>query len=145
MRPTLETHILVKNRLAVIEKWLSERLVVRALPFLVSAAFMLSAGVPKTSSLSGILAFALAGLGCSALLHLAISFGQRQLTTIAASVAGGLIAFYQIGYGIAAFGVGSLQNWAGLDLSAIYVGAVMVALAMAALSFVITGKSAAPA
>ena len=54
-----------------------ERLVARVLPFLVSAAFLLSAGVPKTSSFSGILAFALAGLGCSALLPLAISFGQR--------------------------------------------------------------------
>lgn len=130
---------------AVSAKWLSERLVARLLPFLVSAAFMLSAGVPTTSSLSGILTFALAGLGCSALLPLAISFGQRQLPSIAASVAGGLIAFYQIGYGVAAFGVGPLQTWAGLDLRAIYLGAAVVALAMAALSFVITRKSAAPA
>ena len=35
---------------------------------------------------------------------------------MAASVAGGLIAFYQIGYGIAAFGVGPLQRRAGLEL-----------------------------
>jgi hypothetical protein len=37
-------------------------------------------------------------------LPLTISFGQKELTDITASVAGGLIAFYQIGYGIAAFG-----------------------------------------
>jgi hypothetical protein len=36
-----------------------------------------------------------------------------------ASAAGGLIAFYQIGYGIAGFGVGPLQTWAGLDLNII--------------------------
>ena len=60
--------------------------------------------------LLGILAFGLAGLGCSALLPLTISFGQEELTAIAASVAGGLIAFYQMGYGIAAFGVGPLQS-----------------------------------
>jgi hypothetical protein len=35
------------------------------------------------------------GLGCSALLPLTVGFGQKELTTIAASVAGGLIAFYQ--------------------------------------------------
>ena len=62
-----------------------------------------------------------------------------------ASVAGGLIAFYQIGYGIAAFGVGPLQSWAGLDLSTIYGGTAMIAFAMAALSFVVTRHSAAPA
>ena len=75
---------------------------------------------PKGDPLLGIAIFALAGLGCSALLPLAISFGQQQLPTIASSVAGGLIAFYQIGYGIAAFGVGPLQTRAGLDLNVIY-------------------------
>ena len=52
----------------------------------------------------GVFAASLAGLGCSALLPLTISFGQKELTTIAASVAGGLIAFYQIGCGVAVFG-----------------------------------------
>ena len=59
---------------------------------------------------SGILAFGLTGLGCSALLPLTISFGQEDMKVIAASVAGGLIAFYQMGYGIAAFGVGPLEG-----------------------------------
>jgi hypothetical protein len=97
--------------------------------------------VPKTNSFFGILSFALAGLGCSALLPLTISFGQKELTAIAASAAGGLIAFYQIGYGIAAFGVGPLQTAAGLDLSVIFGGTAIVALAMAAVSFVVTRKS----
>jgi hypothetical protein len=64
----------------------------------VAAAFFATACVPKTNSLLGVLTFAVAGLGCSALLPQTISFGQKELTTIAASVAGGLIAFYQIGY-----------------------------------------------
>ncbi len=101
--------------------------------------------MPKSNSALGILTFALAGLGCSALLPLAISFGQKELATMTVSVAGGLIAFYQIGYGIAAFGVGPLQSWAGLDLSTIYGGTAMIAFAMAALSFLITSKSAARA
>jgi fucose permease len=126
---------------AALEKWFPQRLVCRTLPFVVTAAFMTSAWVPKSSSSLGIVAFALAGLGCSALLPLAISFGQEELVTIAASVPGGLIAFYQIGYGIAAFGVGPLQTWAGLNLSTIYGGSAVIAFAMAALSFLVTRKS----
>jgi MFS family permease len=129
---------------AAIEKWFPERLVCRILPFLVAAAFVATAFAPKTSVFLGILTFALAGLGCSALLPLTISFGQAELTTIAASAAGGLIAFYQIGYGIAAFGVGPLQSWAGLDLTIIYAGSAAVALSMAVVSFVVTRTSPAP-
>jgi MFS family permease len=130
---------------AAIEKWFPEKMVCRVLPFVVATAFVATACVPKTNSLLGILTFALAGLGCSALLPLTISFGQKELTTIAASAAGGLITFYQIGYGIAAFGVGPLQTWAGLDLNIIYGGTAAVALVMAAVSFVVTRKSSAPA
>jgi fucose permease len=128
---------------AVIEKWFPERLVGRVLPLVVTAAFLAGALVPKTNPLLGLLSFGLAGLGCSALLPLAISFGQKELTTITASVAGGLIAFYQIGYGLAAFGVGPLQSWAGLDLTVIYGGTAVVAVAMAGLAFVVTRKPAA--
>jgi MFS family permease len=129
---------------AAFEKWFPEKLVCRVLPFVVASAFVATAFVPNTSSFFGILTFALAGLGCSALLPLTISFGQKELTTIAASAAGGLIACYQIGYGIAAFGVGPLQTWAALDLNIIYGGTAVVALAMAAVSFVVTRKSSAP-
>ena len=66
------------------------------------------------------------------------------MTTITASAAGGLIAAYQIGYGIAAFGVGPLQTGAGLDLSLIYGGTAAVALAMAAVALMVTRKSSAP-
>jgi MFS family permease len=129
---------------AALEKWLPEEIVCRILPLVVTAALVASACVPKTNPAFGILTFALAGFGCSALLPLIISFGQKELTAIAASVAGGLIAFYQIGYGIAAFGVGPLQSWAGLDLSAIFGGTAVVALALAVLSFVVTRKSRVP-
>ncbi len=125
-----------------IGKWVPEPLVCRVLPFIVTGALVASAGVPKTGPLLGLLTFALAGLGCSALLPLTISFGQKELTPIAASVAGGLIAFYQIGYGIAAFGVGPLQT-AGLPLNRIYAGTAVAALALAGLSFTVTRKTRA--
>ena len=125
-----------------IEKWLPERRSCEILPFLMGVAFFFIALLPASAVHLGILAFALAGFGCSALLPLTISFAEEELTSIAASVAGGLIAFYQIGYGIAAFGVGPLQS-AGLGLSTIYGGTAIVALAMAGLSFIIVRRQVA--
>ena len=128
---------------AAIEQWFPEKWVCRVLPIVVATAFIGSACVPKSNPLLGILVFALAGLGCSALLPLTVSFGQKELKTIAASSAGGLIAFYQIGYGIAAFGVGPLQSGAGWGLNLIFGGCAMVAMAMSILAFTITAKAAA--
>lgn len=121
---------------AGLTRWLPGHWTYRILPFLTAAAFAAVALLSRGDSVAGILTFGLAGLGCSALLPLTISFGQKELTPIAASVAGGLIAFYQLGYGIAAFGVGPLHEYAGLDLSTVLGGAAIVALIMAALSFV---------
>jgi fucose permease len=123
---------------AAIGRWFPEQRTYQALPFVVAAAFVGVAFIPKSDPLLGILAFGLAGLGCSALLPLTISFGQKELTAIAASVPGGLIAFYQMGYGIAAFGVGPLQQNAGLRLNTIFGSAAIVALVMSALSFIVT-------
>lgn len=125
-----------------IEKWFPERRTYRLLPWIVAAAFVAAALLPKSDPLLGLPTFALAGLGCSALLPLVISFGQKQLVTMSASVAGGMIAFYQIGYGLAAFGVGPLQSWAGLDLNIIFGGTTVVALTMAALAVVIVRRPA---
>ena len=50
---------------------------------------------------------------------LTISFGQEELVAMSASVAGGVIACYQLGYGIAAFGAGPLQD-SGVGLAAIF-------------------------
>jgi MFS family permease len=129
---------------AAIEKWFPEKLVFRALPLVIAAAFVATAFVPGTSPSVGILTFALAGLGCSALLPLTIGFGQEELAAIAASVAGGLIAFYQMGYGLAAFGLGPLQTWAGWDLPSLFGGTAVVALAMSVLSFVVTRRTREP-
>jgi fucose permease len=122
---------------AALEKWLPETLVFRLLPPVVTVALILGAFVPRNATSLGLATVALAGLGCSALLPLAISFGQKALTSMTAAVAGGLIAFYQLGYGIAAFGVGPLQRWAGIRLNDIFGGTAIVALAMCAVSIAI--------
>lgn len=125
---------------AVIEKWLPERTVCQFLPLLLAAGFIVTGCLGPTHQTLGILAFALGGLGCSALLPLVISFGQAQLKTIAASVAGLLIAFYQIGYGIAAFGVGPLQAQLGWGLGTIYGGTSVVAVALALIAALVARR-----
>jgi len=129
---------------AFIEKLFPERRAYVVLPFVIALAFTILTRLQSGSVGQGILAFGLAGLGCSALLPLTISFGQKELTTIAAAVSGFVIAFYQMGYGIAAFGVGPLQENAGLSLSALYGWAVVVALALGALAFVVVRRGAQP-
>ena len=120
---------------AALERWFPEPWVCRALPLVVTLALVASATVPQTEPVLGLLTFGLAGLGCSALLPLTISFAQKELTGMTAAVAGALIASYQLGYGLAAFGVGPLQSLAGLSLNAIYGGTAVVALALAVLAF----------
>jgi MFS family permease len=122
---------------AAIDRQFPERRTFHVLPFVAAIALVLLALLPKGAVGGGILAFALAGLGCSALLPLSISFGQREFLALESLVAGGLIAFYQGGYGIAAFGVGPLEAATGLGLNAMYGLTAAVALAMGAVSFAV--------
>ncbi len=57
-----------------------------------------------------------------------------------AAVAGGLIGFYQIGYGIGAFGVGPLQAWRHLTLGSVYASMVVLALGLTTLAFFAIAK-----
>jgi MFS family permease len=120
-----------------IQRWVPVRVTYHALPFLVSAAFVLIAALGEGDAGLGVVAFGLAGLGCSAVLPLTISFGQEQLAAISAAMAGGVIAFYQVGYGIAAFGTGPLLDH-GVELSSLYAISAAVAAAMGVLSFAVT-------
>ncbi len=120
-----------------IQRWVPVRVTYHALPFLVAVAFVMIAALGEGDAALGVVAFGLAGLGCSALLPLTISFGQEQLAAISAAMAGGVIAFYQVGYGIAAFGTGPLLDH-GVELSSLYAISAAVAAAMGVLSFAVT-------
>jgi fucose permease len=121
---------------AALARWFPARAVFHLLPVVLVATFALIANLPADAPWFGVVAFGLAGLGCSALLPLTISLGQAGLPTMSASVPGGVIAFYQVGYGIAAFGVGPLVD-SGTSLPTLYGWAASVAAAMAALSFAV--------
>jgi MFS family permease len=126
---------------AAVARWVPERLTYHVLPFALAATFGLIALLPDDTPGWGVVAFGLAGLGCSALLPLTIGFGEEEFATIAAVVAGGIIAFYQLGYGIAAFGIGPLLD-AGVGLPAVYGAAAGIAVAMGLLSFVLARRAA---
>jgi fucose permease len=123
---------------ALIAHWISEQFIFRVLPFVIACAFAISALLPAKNEFLGVYVFALAGLGCSALLPLTISFADKALPSIASSVASLVIAFYLLGYGIAAFGTGVLLDFAHLKLSAIFGFSSIIALGAWGLSFIIT-------
>jgi predicted MFS family arabinose efflux permease len=120
---------------AAIERVLPARATFRLLPLVVAVAFVGIALLPHAPGVLGPLAFALAGFGCSALLPLMISLGRR------AASAGQLIAFYQMGYGLAAFGAGPAESHAGLR--SIFGGGAIVAMALATLAVAIVHRSSA--
>jgi predicted MFS family arabinose efflux permease len=129
---------------AAIQRRVPSRLTYHVLPFVLAGAFLVIAALPDEKPAFGILVFGLAGLGCSALLPLTISFGQGELTSWSAGVAGGVIAFYQVGYGIAAFGVGPLHD-AGVGLPTIYAAAAGIAVLLGAWSFAVARRRPSPA
>ena len=133
---------------ALVSRWFPPYRTYHVLPFLLAVTFVIIAALPSGIPAAGIVVFALAGFGCSALLPLTISFAQEQLLTMGATVAGAVIACYQVGYGIAAFGTGPLVD-AGVSLSTLFGFAAIAAVIMGALSFTLarkgSGKVAAPA
>ena len=106
------------------------------LPILLAIAFQVIARADSPAG--GVVGFALAGLACSALLPLSISFGGTEFPSKAATISGELIAFYQVGYGIAAFGVGPLRELGGLAYSDVFSAGSVVAVALAVLALLVT-------
>ena len=124
---------------ASVGRWLADRVTYHILPFVLIVSFLLTGILPRNATVAGIGVFALAGLGCSALGPLTISFGEEEEPRISEAMAGGVIAFLQVGYGLGAFGVSPLEK-TGLSLSAIFGLAAIVAAAMSLLSFVVARR-----
>jgi MFS family permease len=122
---------------ASIQRWCPTHRTYHVLPIVLVGAFVLISSLSDgDSAAAGVLAFGVAGLACSALLPLTISFAQGELVEMAAATAGFTIAAYQVGYGVAAFGAGPLQD-AGVSLPEIFAFAAVAAAMMSVLSFLI--------
>src|ERR1700733_8847503 len=126
---------------AVISRKISARWIYLGLSVLLLIIFQLAAWVQGEAG--GIVVFGLAGLACSALLPLSISFGGDEFPRLAAVMAGELIAFYQLGYGVAAFGTGPLRDLVGLSFSTIFATGSFVAVPLVIIAvFLIRAKPA---
>lgn len=117
---------------ALLERMVAARWIYLGLPVLLAIVFQIIAHAATANI--GIAAFAAAGLACSALLPFSISFAGEEFPRMAATASGVLIAFYQVGYGIAAFGVGPLRQAAGWPFSTVFAIGGIVALALAAVA-----------
>ena len=124
---------------------LSTRTTVRwiyaGLPIFLLVAFQVVAHAG--SEAYGIVAFGLAGLGCSAFFPLCISLCGQEFPQFAAVTSGGIVAFYQAGYGVAAFGVGPLRDVAGLPFRTVYALGSLIAAAMFAVAMIVVTRPGA--
>lgn len=111
-----------------------------ALPLVLAAVFQFISRADGAAA--GIAGFAAAGLACSAFLPLSISFGGAEFPSRSATISGELIAFYQVGYGVAAFGVGPLRDLGGFAYSTAYSFGSLVALALGAFAWLIFRRPA---
>ena len=105
------------------------------LPVLLIAAFQMVSHA--SGEADSIVAFGLSGLGCSAFFPLSISLSGQQFPRLAALTSGELVAFYQAGYGVAAFGVGPLRDFAGLSFHTIYSWGSVLGVAMFGVAFAV--------
>lgn len=124
--------------IAVVSRHVPARWIYGALPVLLLVVFQLAAHVREETA--AIAVFGLAGLACSGFLPLSISFGGDEFPSLSAVMAGGLIAFYQLGYGAAAFGIGPLHGLLGLPLSTLFAAGSIVAAPLAVVAVLVVRR-----
>jgi fucose permease len=78
------------------------------LPWAIAAALALFPAAGGAGA--GIAVFAFGGLACSGFFPMTVGYGEATFPSIVELAAGWLIAAYQVGYGLAAFGAGALQH-----------------------------------
>ncbi len=116
--------------IAVSAKRIRSSAVYVVLPWAVAAALLL---VPTAHSATvGILVFAFGGLACSGFFPMTVGYGEATFPNFVELAAGWLIAAYQVGYGLAAFGGGALQSV--VSLASVFRLAAVLAAVMAVLA-----------
>jgi MFS family permease len=111
------------------------------LPWAIAATLLIAPAAGGAAA--GIAVFALAGLACSGFFPMTIGYGESSFPGMVELAAAWLIAAYQIGYGLAAFGGGALQQ--AVSLTALYRLTAILAVVMGLLSLPITGTLRRPA
>ena len=104
--------------IAISSRWVRSTAIYLVLPWAIAAALLLMP-TAKTAT-TGILVFAFGGFACSGFFPMTVGYGESTFPTFVELAAGWLIAAYQVGYGLAAFGGGAPpeRGGAGLHLPA---------------------------
>jgi MFS family permease len=111
------------------------------LPWAMAAALLV---FPTASSAgAGILLFAFGGLACSGFFPMTVGYGEATFPSIVELAAGWLIAAYQLGYGLAAFGAGALQHV--VSLAAVFRIAAAAAVVMGLIAAAVAHRQPRPA
>jgi predicted MFS family arabinose efflux permease len=117
--------------IAIVSNRLHSTHIYVVLPWAIGGALLLA---PLANSAgAGIAIFAIGGLACSGFFPMTIGYGEASFPNIVELAAGWLIAAYQVGYGLAAFGAGALQHLVSLSTVFRIAAAAMVAMAFLAL------------
>jgi MFS family permease len=122
--------------IAVVSTRLRSTRIFVVLPWAIAVALLV---FPTAGSAgAGIALFAFGGLACSGFFPMTIGYGEATFPTIVELAAGWLIAAYQLGYGLAAFGAGALQHV--VSLSTVFRIAAAGAVGMGLLALVIAAR-----
>jgi MFS transporter, FHS family, glucose/mannose:H+ symporter len=113
--------------IALVSKHIRTTRIYVVLPWAIALALVL-APLAKSAG-AGIAVFAFGGLACSGFFPMTVGYGEATFPNIVELAAGWLIAAYQVGYGLAAFGGGVLQS--AISLSTIFRLAGLLAVVMA--------------
>jgi MFS family permease len=117
-------------------RWVRSTIVYVLLPWAMAVALVL---VPTVSTATtGILVFAFGGLACSGFFPMSVGYGEATFPGFVELAAGWLIAAYQVGYGLAAFGGGSLQSF--VSLASLFRVAAVLAVVMGLLAIPIARR-----
>lgn len=117
---------------------LSTRTLYRCLPPLILASLFILYLSPQEISL--LVSFAVAGLGCSAMLPLTIGFAQEKFTSIAPLISGVMIGVYMFGFGLASQGIGFISKTWHLPFSTFFISLSAPILLLGVLCFIATPK-----
>lgn len=130
------------GRMMAASGWVPVRAIYVGSPVLILLAFV---GIPRAEGVVvNVASFGLAGLACAAFFPLSISFAQKACAPMVAFVSGAMIAAYQVGYGLGAFGPGLLRAAGGIGLSTIYTAASAFAVMLIALAWFVTKGQQTP-
>jgi MFS transporter, FHS family, glucose/mannose:H+ symporter len=116
--------------IALSATWIRSTTIYVVLPWAMAGALFL-APLAKTAA-SGLLLFGFGGLACSGFFPITVGYGEATFPTFVELAAGWLIAAYQVGYGLAAFGAGALQS--AVSLASVFRIAALLAAVMAVLA-----------